>query len=106
MSKGRVERLKAIQARSFGDNCHERHEDPDEAVLKDTKPNDLLSQSANRRIEMVLGSQGTDIEPRQTTFWNSPHTMISAPTNSMLKPIDGQNPILRCCSSEVIFLTV
>ena len=77
MSKGRVERLEAILARSFSDDSHERHEDPNEAVLEYPQPNDLLSLSATSNIKTILVARDTDIEPRQSTLRDPPRSMIS-----------------------------
>jgi len=41
MRKGWTHRLQAISASSLSNECYQRHEDPNEAVLENTKPDNL-----------------------------------------------------------------
>lgn len=50
MCKHRVERFLTVSANSLGDKCYESHEDPHEAILENTKPDDLRNQLAGYSI--------------------------------------------------------
>ena len=46
MCEHRIERFLTVSASSLGDKCYERHEDPHETILENTKPDDLRNRLA------------------------------------------------------------
>ena len=103
MSKGRIEGLKAVQARSLCDQGNQRHENTNETVLEDSEPNNLsldVSWPSNSGVRDARAH----VEPSQTAPRYSPDPVL--PSTTPLEPADWEHPILRLYASKVIFLIV